>query len=91
MPSRLFKFERKPQTVKLRTGTRTFAHRHWKGPGFYYHRGNGKWQRYSVRKDERRKPLLGLSESKKRYADKKWNAQLHDSKRKDVRGRYFFV
>jgi hypothetical protein len=51
MPSALKRFKRKPKTVMIGGKKRVFRKTDWEGPGSYYHRGKGRFAKYSMKKD----------------------------------------
>jgi len=50
MPSSLRKFNRKPAFIPKEM---------WDGPGYYYHRGEGRWIKWSRKRDRARSGKVG--------------------------------
>ena len=51
MPSGLKRYTRKPVAVTIGGKRYTFKTGDWDGAGNYYHRGKGRFQKYSMSKD----------------------------------------
>jgi hypothetical protein len=76
MPSSLISLRRRPKSVIIGGKKRRFPKRDWKGAGKYYHRGRGKFTRYSLGRDIKKRVNIDRKGSKKR----KWR-HTHDTQR----------
>lgn len=74
MPSKLFKYIRKPKVVNTQKISFKFKEKDWKGAGLYYHRGHHKMQKFHVSKD-----LHITHATRLKNLKPKWR-HIHDSK-----------